>query len=212
MRSPKEVVLAWVDAFNRHDARAAAVVKGRHPRRLVAPHLRTIWVKVPLQRHGADRQPRACSGGVAVAHCVEQPVQVSSSRLEAGFQYSPGLSIMTRVMLASVSQSAKASKSRFTAWWYALSAEPALQDLFVERERRFAWKAEERHVPIFDVHEAALRDAGFHEVSVIWQNMDNRVLMAVRWRIGISAPFKTGQKYSPFALPRIPKLNFRRVL
>jgi SAM-dependent methyltransferase len=68
----------------------------------------------------------------------------------------------------------------WTAWWHALAAEPALQDLFAERERRFAWKAQERHVPIFDVHEAALRDAGFREVGVVWQNMDNRVLMAVR--------------------------------
>jgi trans-aconitate methyltransferase len=68
----------------------------------------------------------------------------------------------------------------WTTWWQALSAEPALQDLCAERERRFAWKAQERHVPIFDVHEAALRDAGFREVGVIWQNMDNRVLMAVR--------------------------------
>jgi trans-aconitate methyltransferase len=68
----------------------------------------------------------------------------------------------------------------WTAWWQALSAEPALQDLFAERERRFIWKAQERRISIFDVHEAALRDAGFREVGVIWQNMDNRVLMAVR--------------------------------
>lgn len=68
----------------------------------------------------------------------------------------------------------------WTAWWNALAAEPGLQDLGAERERRFTWKAQERHIPIFDVHEAALRDAGFREVGVIWQNMDNRVLMAVR--------------------------------
>lgn len=68
----------------------------------------------------------------------------------------------------------------WTAWWQALSAEPGLHELFAERERRFAWKAQARHVPIFDVHAAALRDAGFREVGVIWQNMDNRVLMAVR--------------------------------
>jgi SAM-dependent methyltransferase len=68
----------------------------------------------------------------------------------------------------------------WTAWWQALAAEPALHALCVERERRFAWKAQERHIPIFDVHEAALRDAGFREVGVIWQNMDNRVLLAVR--------------------------------
>jgi trans-aconitate methyltransferase len=68
----------------------------------------------------------------------------------------------------------------WTAWWQALSAEPALQDLFAERERRFAWKAQERQSPIFDMHAAALWDAGFREVGVIWQNMENRVLMAVR--------------------------------
>ena len=68
----------------------------------------------------------------------------------------------------------------WAAWWHALSAEPALHDLCAERERRFAWKAEARHIPIFDAHEAGLRDAGFREVGVIWQNMDNRVLMAVR--------------------------------
>jgi hypothetical protein len=68
----------------------------------------------------------------------------------------------------------------WTAWWHALSAEPALHDLCTERERRFAWTAQERHVPLCDVHAAALRDAGFREVGVIWQNMDNRVLMAVR--------------------------------
>jgi hypothetical protein len=30
------------------------------------------------------------------------------------------------------------------------------------------------------MHEAALADAGFREVGVIWQHMGNRVLMAVR--------------------------------
>jgi trans-aconitate methyltransferase len=65
-------------------------------------------------------------------------------------------------------------------WWASLAAEPALRELFAERERRFAWKATGWRAPIFDVHEAALRDAGFREVGVIWQYMGNRVLMAVR--------------------------------
>jgi hypothetical protein len=34
--------------------------------------------------------------------------------------------------------------------------------------------------PIIDLDVAALRDGGFREVGVIWQNMENRVLMAVR--------------------------------
>jgi SAM-dependent methyltransferase len=66
------------------------------------------------------------------------------------------------------------------SWWKALQAEPFLKELFAERERRFGWKASGWHAPIFDLHVAALQDAGFREVGVIWQNMENRVLMAVR--------------------------------
>jgi SAM-dependent methyltransferase len=66
------------------------------------------------------------------------------------------------------------------SWWKALQAEPSLKELFAERERRFGWKASGWHAPIFDLHVAALRNAGFREVGVIWQNMENRVLMAVR--------------------------------
>jgi trans-aconitate methyltransferase len=68
----------------------------------------------------------------------------------------------------------------WTGWWQALRAEATLTDLFAERERRFAWRQTDAHRPIFALHEAALRDAGFREVGVIWQRMDNRVLMAVR--------------------------------
>ena len=32
----------------------------------------------------------------------------------------------------------------------------------------------------FDLHLAALRDGGFREVGVIWQNMGTHVLLAVR--------------------------------
>jgi hypothetical protein len=65
-------------------------------------------------------------------------------------------------------------------WWEALQAEPPLRELFSERQRRFGWKTSGWHAPIFDLHVAALRDADFREVGVIWQNMENRVLMAVR--------------------------------
>jgi hypothetical protein len=65
-------------------------------------------------------------------------------------------------------------------WWKALQAEPSLKALLAERERRFAWKTTGWHAPIFDLHVAALRDGSFREVSVIWQNGENRVLMAVR--------------------------------
>lgn len=65
-------------------------------------------------------------------------------------------------------------------WWDALSEEPAAQPLLAERERRFGWMKEDWAAPNFDVHIAALKDAGFREVGTIWQHLTNRIVMAVR--------------------------------
>lgn len=66
------------------------------------------------------------------------------------------------------------------AWWKALAAEPGMAELLAERARRFPEANHDDTAPIFDVHVAALRDAGFREVGVVWQRLDNRVLLAVR--------------------------------
>jgi SAM-dependent methyltransferase len=68
------------------------------------------------------------------------------------------------------------------AWWAALAREPGAAPLLEERLRRFAHLPDHERrdpAPIFDVHEAALRNAGFREVGVIWQRLDNRVLLGV---------------------------------
>lgn len=65
-------------------------------------------------------------------------------------------------------------------WWEALALEPAFVPLLTERTRRFAGKKRQESPPGFDVHVAALRDAGFREVGTIWQVLSNRVLLAVR--------------------------------
>lgn len=68
-------------------------------------------------------------------------------------------------------------------WWAALAQEPGATHLLAERARRFAGHTgHDGHegAPIYDVHEAALRNAGFREVGVIWQHLDNRVLLGVR--------------------------------
>jgi SAM-dependent methyltransferase len=77
-------------------------------------------------------------------------------------------------------------------WWMALEAEPGLAELFAERRRRFAWRDLEPGKrfsarptqgatgPVIDLHEGALRNAGFREVNAIWQRLEDRVLMAVR--------------------------------
>ncbi len=66
------------------------------------------------------------------------------------------------------------------AWWAALAQEPDAVPLLEERSQRFAGLDHGAGAPIFDVHAAALRNAGFREVGVVWQRFDNRVLLGVR--------------------------------
>ena len=65
-------------------------------------------------------------------------------------------------------------------WWEAFALEPVSAPLLAERTARFAGKRRQETPPGFDVHVAALRDAGFREVGTIWQELSNRLLLAVR--------------------------------
>ena len=77
-------------------------------------------------------------------------------------------------------RSACGSAEDWERWWQAIEAEPGFQDLLAERERRFAWRDRAWVNASLDFQIGALRDAGFRESDVIWQRLDNRVLMAVR--------------------------------
>jgi SAM-dependent methyltransferase len=88
------------------------------------------------------------------------------------------------------------------AWWTDFAREPGIEPLVAERERCFASVSETRHgtnmarqpkrdraeasvtvdrpSPIGELHEAALRDAGFREVGLLWRTLDDGVLLAVR--------------------------------
>ena len=68
----------------------------------------------------------------------------------------------------------------WSTWWERLEHEPGMEDLFAERKRRFIDGAHHGSHTLLELHEAALRDAGFREVGVIWQRMGNRVVMGVR--------------------------------
>jgi SAM-dependent methyltransferase len=65
-------------------------------------------------------------------------------------------------------------------WWEAVAAEPALSTLLAERKRRFPAPADDAAAPTVDLHQAALLNAGFREVGVVWQRGDDRVLVAAR--------------------------------
>lgn len=66
------------------------------------------------------------------------------------------------------------------AWWEAVAAERPLRELLTERKRRFPVPADDASAPTVDLHQAALLNAGFREVGVVWQRGDDRVLVAVR--------------------------------
>ncbi|MGH8929489.1 MAG: class I SAM-dependent methyltransferase [Egibacteraceae bacterium] len=64
-------------------------------------------------------------------------------------------------------------------WWEALRAEPSLRDAFAERDRIFPPGPRDPS-PKLAFHEAALLEAGFEEVGVVWQDLTTRVLLALR--------------------------------
>lgn len=81
----------------------------------------------------------------------------------------------------SASISTRADAEGWQTWWDALKREPGMEPVFAERERRFIDSYHDSHnFTILEMHEAALRDAGFREVGVIWQHLDNRVVLGVR--------------------------------
>jgi trans-aconitate methyltransferase len=65
-------------------------------------------------------------------------------------------------------------------WWDAVEKDPEFAEELAERRRRYP----ARHSPEAplspEVHTKYLKAAGFKEVAVIWQHLDNRVLMALR--------------------------------
>jgi SAM-dependent methyltransferase len=66
------------------------------------------------------------------------------------------------------------------AWWSALGAVREAQPLIAERTRRFAWFAPKGEAPSAEMHQAALVEAGFAEVDVVWQDLDARILAALK--------------------------------
>ncbi|MEW9554432.1 trans-aconitate 2-methyltransferase [Nonomuraea sp. NPDC050783] len=67
----------------------------------------------------------------------------------------------------------------WSAWWAAVSADPALAALDSERTTAGAGHhGSESH--LLSQHVEALRAAGFSEIGTLWQRGDNRLLCAVR--------------------------------
>lgn len=72
-------------------------------------------------------------------------------------------------------------------WWDALRAVSALNESFAERDRIFAPArgrifsgSDRENGATLEYHEAALVEAGFSEVDVVWQDFHKKILLAVR--------------------------------
>ena len=98
--------------------------------------------------------------------------------------YTPGMEPFARVQELVRLREERAAEQNgaesWRGWWDALSSEPALGKLFAERERRQPESTHGDFELTCELHAAALGNAGFRSVGVLWQHLDDRILLAVR--------------------------------
>ncbi len=98
--------------------------------------------------------------------------------------YPPGMEPFARVQEVVRLREERAAEQNgaesWRGWWEALRSEPALGTLFAEQERREAEGVHGDFELTYELHAAALGNAGFRSVGVLWQHLDNRILLAVR--------------------------------
>jgi SAM-dependent methyltransferase len=75
---------------------------------------------------------------------------------------------------------ARAGAEDWRHWWREFAAEPEVEQLVLERDRRYALQGDEPAEPITEFFLAGLYDAGFLEAAIVWQSFDHGVLMAIR--------------------------------
>jgi len=68
----------------------------------------------------------------------------------------------------------------WSAWWRDVSREPGLATEWAEHQRRYPHAHGNDPSSGLVLHRRALRAAGFREVGVLWQDLDDRVLVAIR--------------------------------
>lgn len=75
---------------------------------------------------------------------------------------------------------ADASGEDWDVWWAHAAADPALAELIALRRTRFPAEHGDEPKVSLEAHARALRNAGFSDVTVIWQSWDDRILLAIR--------------------------------
>lgn len=75
---------------------------------------------------------------------------------------------------------ATADARPWSEWWREVSKEPGLSEEWAEHERRYPRAHGNDPASGLNLHWRALVAAGFREVGVLWQDLDNRVLVGIR--------------------------------
>jgi SAM-dependent methyltransferase len=98
--------------------------------------------------------------------------------------YVPGMDPFTRIRELVSHREERAAEQHgaesWRDWWDALKEESVLGELFAERERRQPESTHGDFEVTYELHAAALANAGFRSVGVLWQRLDDRVLLAMR--------------------------------
>ncbi|MHB8718236.1 MAG: class I SAM-dependent methyltransferase [Candidatus Dormibacteria bacterium] len=100
-----------------------------------------------------------------------------------GFDAEPTIAAAVPALRAAQSltgEPAAAAGESWEEWWASALAEPGFAAEAAERARRHHDHPEHSHQAGYAFHRQALLDAGFREVTTIWQRLSNRVLVAVR--------------------------------
>ena len=68
----------------------------------------------------------------------------------------------------------------WSKWWRALQKDPYFHELFRIRKSRFPYIHSPAKTPPLDFHLRALRKSGFQLADVVWQDLENRILLAIK--------------------------------
>ncbi len=161
--------LQWVDANLGEPGWTERLPPGRYDAVLSTTALH--WLTAPgVRRLYRDLHGRMRSGGVFLDgdHLPWAPEHRYLSRLAESVR-------SIRFKGASPDSEWQAWKE----WWSAAEKVPALQPYFKEREKRQSQHPKHRDVSL-EVHLRALRQAGFNDADIVWQDFENRILLATR--------------------------------
>jgi SAM-dependent methyltransferase len=92
----------------------------------------------------------------------------------------PRLAEAARTIRDRAEQADAGSAETWEEWWAAVEQDPGLASEVAERSRRHHEHPDHEHAADLAEHIEGLRQAGFTEVGTIWQQLADRVLVAIR--------------------------------